>query len=76
MYATREARRSSWITISSGLGGLLLLLTLSQPRVVLAAADGGPVRHVIHISVDGLRPDAVTRHDADELPAFYRLRRD
>ncbi len=34
----------------------------------------GPIEHVVHISVDGLRPDAVTSF-LDGLPAFDRLRR-
>ena len=45
----------------------------------LAARPGGPgvldsVRYVVHVSVDGLRPDAVTRQPAAALPAFARLR--
>ena len=32
------------------------------------------VRYVVHVSVDGLRPDAVARQSADALPAFARLR--
>lgn len=45
--------------------------------VVLAAtcsAATGGVQHVFHISVDGLRPDAITTLGPGELPSFYRLR--
>lgn len=33
----------------------------------------GPIRYVVHVSVDGLRPDAVTRQ-LGALPTFSRLR--
>lgn len=33
-----------------------------------------PAKYVIHISVDGLRADAITRQPASDLPNFYRFR--
>lgn len=49
-----------------------------QPAA-LAARPGGvgdadSIRYVIHVSIDGLRPDAVQRQSAADLPAFARLR--
>ncbi len=52
---------------------LLAFLTTSHP--VIAQADDQPVaKHVIHLSVDGLRSDAITTLGPDTLPNFYRLR--
>ena len=48
----------------------------SSPEPVEIPARGpgdGPVEYVVHVSIDGLRPDAVTRQ-FHALPAFARLR--
>ena len=48
------------------LGGLVL--GLAQPALAQQAD------HVFHISVDGLRPDAITNLGALAVPNFYRMR--
>ncbi len=48
----------------------ICLLLLMLP----AGAFGGPVEYVIHISVDGLRSDAITILGHTRAPSFYRLR--
>ncbi len=49
---------------------VIALLTLLLP----AAASGNQVKYVIHVSVDGLRPDAITILGRKQAPNFYRLR--
>ncbi|HLP01075.1 MAG TPA: alkaline phosphatase family protein [Opitutaceae bacterium] len=50
---------------------LQLALSLAFGASLLAAQE---IRYVIHVSIDGLRPDAITALPVVSLPHFHRLR--
>lgn len=57
-------------TAAAAAAALTIGVILPGPRAVAApAAD-----YVVHVSVDGLRPDAVTTLGPSQLPNIYRLR--
>lgn len=61
---TQHIKQLLWIAVQV----LLLAATLT------GMASGAGVEHIIHISVDGLRSDAVTTLGRELAPNFYRLR--
>ncbi len=67
----------------SGLVVVFTVLLLNANQVAVIAPANTPATvytktgySVILVSVDGLRPDAVTVHGPEEVPNFYRLRRE
>ena len=54
--------------------GMAVFLFIGLLMLLPAIASGKPVEYVIHISVDGLRSDAVTILGHGRVPNFYRLR--
>lgn len=63
----------SWIAAPAAVMSLFSLLSL--PAASFANPPSSP-QSVILISIDGLRPDAITTHGPESLPALYRLRRE
>jgi hypothetical protein len=57
--------------IRSATASLLSALLLGLSATL---TTGAPISHVIHISIDGLRPDAILALGPANLPHFYRLR--
>ncbi len=56
--------------------GSLLLITITLLLSAGVSASEKPIKYVIHISVDGLRADAITTLGPSRAPNFYRFRRE
>ena len=74
----RPLALASALLLASCAGGPLAPLVELTPGETPTAELGelDSVRYVIHVSIDGLRPDAVERLPLDAVPAFTRLRRE
>ena len=74
------------MSVSCCISNVMAIVLLSIAVVSAAAPDGGSseagalyaardtVSFIVHISVDGLRSDAITYLGPDELPNFFRMR--
>jgi len=71
------------LAFSGLLAAVVMVIFLHANETIVAAptpSEVAPITpsgfSVILVSVDGLRPDAVTVHGPEEVPNFYRLRRE
>ena len=56
------------------IAGQRLWLVATATVALLASASPAAVQFVVQISIDGLRPDAISNQSAAAMPNFYRLR--
>lgn len=59
--------RRAWLVLAPAVASMAVLVSAS-------AARSATIDYVIHISVDGLRPDAITNLGPTQAPNFYRMR--
>jgi hypothetical protein len=80
MLDTRLSRTDTTLPIQSNPGSCLGFRSGAIAALLLPAlfnplsAPAQPATYVIHISIDGLRPDAITALGPSALPHFYRMR--
>ena len=78
--ATHQSIFHGLLSRGKQVGYVVLVLLVMLPVLALRATaapapdESETPRYVIHISVDGLRPDAIVRSGGEVLPNFYRFR--
>lgn len=65
-----------WLALAALLGGAAAQAQSATASSVASAPAASPVQHVLLVSVDGLRGDALARLGPEALPTFARLLRE